>query len=143
VTYSIYKIENIKTNTVYIGVTSDVDKRKSHHFILLNGNKHHNPNLQADYNKYGKTCFVFTVIESGIDEEDEALVIEKDYIAKTVEFNYNAMQITPHKGGRTERMQFRISAKTKEKLDAIAARCNLTMADVIDRLINQDFDSLK
>jgi group I intron endonuclease len=55
----IYKVENLKTNKVYIGGSINIERRKSEHFSNLKFNNHGNRNLQKDYNKYGKDNFKF------------------------------------------------------------------------------------
>jgi len=60
----IYKITNTKNNKNYIGQSISLRERKSRHFKDLKNNKHPNRHLQAAYNKYGKDCFMFNVIEA-------------------------------------------------------------------------------
>jgi group I intron endonuclease len=61
----IYKIQSkIKPERIYIGSAVNVFKRWSDHRRLLNKNKHHSPQLQRHYNKYGLSDLDFEIIES-------------------------------------------------------------------------------
>lgn len=73
--YSITCLTNFKT---YIGVTIKYKPRINKHKSNLSLNKHDNGHLQDDYNKYGKTCFVFDVIAT-YEDKNEALRVEKYY----------------------------------------------------------------
>lgn len=76
----IYCIENIESNKKYVGKSKDIKTRKRVHFQKLNSNIHYNTHLQHSYNKYGKDCFIFYVLEL-VDykllEEKEQYYIEK------------------------------------------------------------------
>ena len=68
----IYTIFNKKNNKQYIGQTIDFIKRKSDHLTSLRALNHHNPHLQAAYNKYGEQSFEVRLIENcTIDKLDE------------------------------------------------------------------------
>lgn len=70
----IYYILNIGANKIYVGSSSDVNKRKNEHFTTLRNNKHPNSYLQQAYNKYGEDKFIFGILQI-IDVE---LLIEKE-----------------------------------------------------------------
>lgn len=70
----IYQIYNIVNGKVYIGKAVDIFKRKHEHFNMLEGNYHYNVHLQQSFNKYGKECFRFSIIE----ECDEKDLIDKE-----------------------------------------------------------------
>lgn len=59
----IYSIKHIATGRVYVGSASNISKRWSRHRKDLRSNQHSNKHLQAAWNKYGETAFVFEVIE--------------------------------------------------------------------------------
>ena len=63
----VYMIQSISyPKRVYVGSTfRDIDERLKNHRNQLNENKHHSPQLQNHYNKYGKDDLVFEIIESG------------------------------------------------------------------------------
>jgi group I intron endonuclease len=58
----IYKIENILNGECYIGQSTDLYSRISHHLRKLETNKNKHPFLQDAYNKYGKKNFISKVI---------------------------------------------------------------------------------
>ncbi len=59
----IYMILNLKNNKTYIGQSIDCRQRCISHRTKLNNNIHPNKHLQNAWNKYGKECFLFYVIE--------------------------------------------------------------------------------
>lgn len=62
----VYIITNIRNNRVYVGQTIDLKRRKYEHLSQLRKGSHKNTELQNDYNKYGESCFQFSVIISGL-----------------------------------------------------------------------------
>ena len=60
---AIYRILNIINNCAYVGQTAMVNQRIKTHKSALKNSKHSNPQLQEEYNKYGKEAFIFEVIE--------------------------------------------------------------------------------
>lgn len=75
----VYMIQSkAKPERIYIGSSNMIRYRWSKHKNrLLNGN-HHNPKLQAHYNKYGYKDFVFSVIE--VCDKDNLIAREQHYI---------------------------------------------------------------
>ena len=65
----IYCIENTKNNKKYIGMSRDIKRRWSEHKTELNNHNHDNQYLQSSWDKYGKECFSFYIIEL-CDEKD-------------------------------------------------------------------------
>ena len=63
----IYCIKNQINNKIYIGSTSNFNKRFKKHLILLRKNKHHSRLLQNSYNKYGNSVFIFSILEYTTD----------------------------------------------------------------------------
>ena len=59
----IYKILCTVTNEFYIGSSINIASRKAGHLYNLRNNKHTNPILQAKYNKYGESNFIFSLLE--------------------------------------------------------------------------------
>lgn len=74
----IYKIENIVNGKIYIGSSNCIERRWSEHIKNLESNNHYNKHLQNSWNKYGKNCFNFSVIE--YCQESELLNREQYYI---------------------------------------------------------------
>lgn len=59
----IYKIKNNINGKIYIGQSSDIYWRWTHHKSDLNHNRHHNRHLQSAWNKYGEDNFSFSIVE--------------------------------------------------------------------------------
>jgi group I intron endonuclease len=60
----IYKIINTVNGKFYVGSTTNTRERFRTHRNKLRRNKHHTKHLQAAWNKYGESMFVFHVIET-------------------------------------------------------------------------------
>lgn len=82
--YGIYQIENIKNHKVYIGKTANnFGDRWDCHKGQLRGGYHDNKELQADWNKYGESSFVFTILHDCAGKSrDEMNELERLEIAK-------------------------------------------------------------
>lgn len=65
-TSGIYMIENQVNGKIYIGQTSDLERRKKEHLNKLKNKTHHNLHLQNSFNKYGEDNFVFKIIKKNI-----------------------------------------------------------------------------
>ena len=59
----IYKIINVVNDKFYVGSTTNQKVRFRQHRKLLRGNRHHCKHLQAAWNLYGESKFVFVVVE--------------------------------------------------------------------------------
>lgn len=79
--YYIYKIENIKNNKKYIGLTNNIARRRARHFTDLKCNRHDNSFLQKEYNLYGKEAFTFEIVFAENVSEKIIGNKEKEYIA--------------------------------------------------------------
>lgn len=114
---AIYKIENKDNGKFYIGSALDVHNRFAVHRKELNKNKHHNPHLQAAWNKYGKENFKFEILLV-ISEEDNVLEWEQLYLDILTPYDkyigYNKRKITGSSFG------FRFSEETKKKQSSSA-----------------------
>src|SRR6266702_5002666 len=62
-TCGIYRITNTTNGMFYIGSAVNLYKRRGTHSYYLRRNAHHNPKLQAAWNKYGEASFTFEVVE--------------------------------------------------------------------------------
>lgn len=93
----IYKITNTVNSKIYVGKTVSACIEtywKYHHKRPLSRKKHHNKHLQAAWNKYGESAFVFEVIEEFNSEMNFDLNhLEQYWIkklnSKNPEFGYN------------------------------------------------------
>lgn len=72
----IYTITNKTNGKVYVGSTVDFEKRWGEHRNSLRRGDHHNPYLQRSWTKYGKSIFVFGVLEY-VDSLDELVKVEQ------------------------------------------------------------------
>jgi group I intron endonuclease len=59
----VYVITNTVNGHKYIGSAINLNRRKGEHFAALDKGKHHSAYLQRAYNKYGKSCFTFSVLK--------------------------------------------------------------------------------
>lgn len=59
----VYKITNIVNNKLYVGSSTDLIRRKWHHFKVLKEGTHKNIHLQRAYNAYGHDNFQWEIIE--------------------------------------------------------------------------------
>ena len=75
----IYKIESkVHSDRIYIGSAVNIQSKKRTHLHHLLHKNHHNPKLQAHYNKYGVDDLIFTKI---IECDKESLIaFEQFYI---------------------------------------------------------------
>src|SRR5258708_31131791 len=59
----IYKITCTTNGRFYIGSSTNLRRRQSHHWSWLRQNRHYNPHMQRAWNKYGEQAFTFEVLE--------------------------------------------------------------------------------
>lgn len=83
----IYRITNIVTNKVYIGITNDFERRKKRHLSELKSGIHHSKKLQQAWNQYGSENFEWNYRELNIQEYEELYEIEKKEISKYNSYN--------------------------------------------------------
>ena len=84
-TVGIYKIENLHNGRVYIGVSTNVERRFYQHRNLLSNGKHPNKGMQHDYLASGSNdidaVFSFVQLKEGVSVKDvdeiEAIYIKK------------------------------------------------------------------
>ena len=82
----VYKITNTVTKDFYIGSSTDVKKRWSHHKCLSVWNEHPNNPMYLDMRKYGKDKFVFEILE---EAEPEELKEKEQQFIETLKPTYN------------------------------------------------------
>lgn len=86
----IYRLLNQSNGKFYIGKAKNLKNRKSNHFSYLRKGIHHNPKLQASYNKYGEDVFVFETIEKveldSLSERERFWIETTDAINKGFNF---------------------------------------------------------
>lgn len=74
----IYYIENIINDKIYIGSSSNIEKRIANHRNCLRKQMHTNPRLQNSWDKYGEQAFDFGVVE--IVALEDLAIVEQLYI---------------------------------------------------------------
>jgi len=82
---AIYQIKNIKNNKIYIGCSTQLERRWRTHEGLLKKGKHKNSFLQKEYDKYGKDVFVYSILKEyqndiqfqDLEKEETRLILEK------------------------------------------------------------------
>ena len=72
----VYQIVNSINGKVYVGETMRGELRWIGHLSRLRGNYHYNPNLQADFNKFGEDVFEWSIIQE-LPKDREVLVQEE------------------------------------------------------------------
>ena len=79
----IYEGRNIFTDTVYYGQSVNMPIRIKRHIYDLRNNKHDNDYLQAAWNKYGESAFVFKPVQIVKDVAIDLTPIETKYYYST------------------------------------------------------------
>ncbi len=111
----IYKVVSLIDNKVYIGQAVNLYKRFYDHFGDLKSNKHINIHLQSAYNKYGKTNFIFVILElidstNNADQDRLNLTYHEQYYidyyqAANREYGYNMCPAAESWLGKTHRSE--------------------------------------
>lgn len=78
----IYRITNIKTNKVYVGITEDYERRKKKHIKELKNHCHHSPKLQNAWDYWGEDNFEFTCRKVEINNYEDLYDLEIKEIEK-------------------------------------------------------------
>ena len=81
----IYEIRNKQTNKTYVGFSNNITNRWRQHRGMLVRNKHKNPKLQRDWNKWGHWNFDWSVIKlypqktctDFLKDEEERSILKK------------------------------------------------------------------
>ena len=80
--YYIYKIENLVNHKKYIGLTNNIERRRSRHFTDLRCHRHDNQFLQKEFDIFGEENFSFNIEFEGDVASAEISKKEQEYIAK-------------------------------------------------------------
>lgn len=120
----IYKIINTYNGKFYVGSTTSPKVRFRTHRGKLRKNNHHCHHLQAAWNKYGESVFVFHVIETIPDEqslqeaEDRWLI---EHVGKPNCYNVGLRSGAPWRGAPVGTHPNFGRPKTEEERQAISA----------------------
>ncbi len=113
-TCGIYRITNTTNGMFYIGSAVNLYKRRGTHSYYLRRNAHHNPKLQAAWNKYGEASFTFEVVELVL--VPELLTAREQYWLETLKpFGHKGFNIARIAGSS---LGIKRSAETCEKIGA-------------------------
>jgi len=72
----VYQIVNKISGKTYIGETIRGELRWKRHLLDLKRNRHINPKLQADFDKFGKEAFEWSIIKE-VDKDKDTLLLEE------------------------------------------------------------------
>jgi len=101
----IYTLTCLINNKIYVGQTTDLDQRKSAHFSELKLHRHRIPDLQEDYDKYGKENFIY---ERLLKCKKKFLYSEEHYWSNLLQthnplYGYNMQPTNPYGKGKSLR----------------------------------------
>lgn len=103
----IYIFINLENGKRYIGSSNNLYNRLHEHYHNLKNNKTHNKHLQAAWNKYGETKFIYGILEYC----DEAIQFDREqYYLDFMQPEYN---LTPNV---VASIGIRVSDETKNKI---------------------------
>jgi group I intron endonuclease len=107
----VYAIVNTMNGKRYIGSAENLRRRRTAHRSALSKNKHANKHLQAAWNKYGESAFVFVVLEYVHP------IFLLDIEQKHLDSNRGGYNIAKHAEATSKGLTR--SAETRAKLSAI------------------------
>lgn len=77
--FVVYQIKNILNDKIYVGSSSNYEKRVKSHLSCLKNNAHHCFYLQNAFNKYGLDNFAFSIIKT-FNDKSEMLIYEESLL---------------------------------------------------------------
>jgi len=93
----VYKLVNKINEKMYVGSTTDLEKREKDHFRDLKANIHRNHKLQEGYDEFGKDAFTFIIIKI-IEDENLLLPTEQYWIDFYESYTDDGYNIASHAG---------------------------------------------
>lgn len=103
----VYLIKNKINGKMYVGSSIKLGIRMGQHKSALSRNDHGNMHLQRAYNKYGKECFIYSVLEIC----NESIVLKREqYWIDLLSPKYNILKIAGSPKGKVT------SEETKKKM---------------------------
>jgi group I intron endonuclease len=120
----IYRITCVENGKFYIGSTVNRSQRWSRHRRELRLGQHKNQSLQASWNKYGESSFIFEVVEE-VPDVLQLMAVEQRWLDQFVGhrlcFNFNRFADAPWRGktgAATPRWGVANSPETRAKISA-------------------------
>lgn len=112
----VYEIRNLVNGNRYIGSTARLEKRWQEHLSNLRSGQHHNPHLQAAFDKYGEAAFSFSVLERV--EDTSQLTTREQHFLDTSNPEYN---LAPNAGST---LGYQWPLKSRRKMSEVAKNRN-------------------
>ena len=116
----VYTITNIINNKVYVGYSSNFERRKKKHLITLKSGCHTNAHLQNDVNKCGIDKFIIEIL---VYCKNNLLASEEHYWANLLnvhnrDYGYNILPTHPEKlnSGHSLETLLKMSKSNKGKI---------------------------
>lgn len=111
----VYTIENLVTGKLYVGSTCrSFTERWSEHVKGLDNDSHCNKHLQSSWNKYGRSVFKFTILESC---DIEVAVSCEQYWMNLLRPDYNKRVVASSNYGYRMSMEQRKLLKSREEFE--------------------------
>lgn len=93
----IYQIKNTENGKVYVGSAVNIKQRWRTHKSDLNSSKHHSGKLQNAWNKYGESCFEFSILEY-VQSKNDLVSREQEWMSNLNAAGENGYNISPTAG---------------------------------------------
>lgn len=106
----VYQLKNTITGKVYFGSSKNLYNRKNKHLSMLRRNKHRNPNVRKDCEKYGPEAFEFEIL--AYVPENELLEYEQVLLDLPVEKYNRCLTAGSNKG-------IKYSEETKSEMSRV------------------------
>ena len=95
----LYQIRCKKNNCAYIGETQNLLERLGKHVAVLEKNISDSPEMQKDWNRFGKDAFEITILGMGplYLDKDKRKLLEKEQISALAKNEKEAYNVSPQK----------------------------------------------
>ncbi|CAB3783310.1 GIY-YIG nuclease family protein [Pararobbsia alpina] len=134
----VYVIENTANGRIYVGKTVCLANRFAGHMNMLKRGSHHNKRLQADWNEFEESAFVFRVhVLAGADEIDS---IERALIAENMGdgcFNWSPVGGKAMVGGAFVKSQITLPKSAVRGIRVRAAMADKSIYDYVREILTE------
>ncbi|HEY7341030.1 MAG TPA: GIY-YIG nuclease family protein [Ktedonobacterales bacterium] len=128
----IYVIANTITGDIYIGSSIDLSNRMSQHRALLNAGRHPNTKLQADWDEFGGSAFLFDILEV-VHDHSQLVAVEQRYLDERKPQYNQAWIATNAAAGVGHQTRMREKRERAEQIRELAAGESLRFYERINR----------